>query len=908
MTNKQSAQNNISVITSHINADFDAIASMLAAQKIYPEALIVFPGSHEKTIRNFYINTMVYLFNMVDIKDIDFNDINKLIIVDTRKGSRIGSFAKLLNNKDVEIHIYDHHPKKEGDITPDFEHSILTGANITILSEIIQTKKIHITPDEATIMCLGLYEDTGSFTFASTTSRDFISAAFLLSKGANLNIVSSLISKEISSQQISFLNELILAASTFKIYGIDIVISSISTKDYIPDFAVLVHKFMRMENIEALFAIGRMGNKIYIIARSQIPEVDVCNILAPFNGGGHAFAASASINNKTLAQVESQLIAQLHDKVKPEKKAKKLMSSPPISIHPETSCSKASILMTRYNINALLINSNIKNKKKTLSGFISRQVIEKALSHNLGNLCVTEFMTTEFVMANNNANLTEIQNKIIDNKQRILPIYEKDTIIGVITKNDLLNLLLIKSSKQTKLLPESAHDITYAKTRNVSKFIHERINKALINTLKKIGTTAFDLGFKAYIVGGFVRDLFLYKKNYDIDIVIEGDGIQFAKKYAAITKARVHCHKKFNTAVIIFENGFKIDIASARIEYYKSPAALPEVEMSSIKFDLFRRDFTINTLAIGLIPDDFGFLIDFFSAHKDLKDKVVRILHNLSFVEDPTRIFRAIKFEQRFNFSIGKLTSRLIHNAVKMDFFKRISGRRVFIELKQILEEDNPVLSIIRLNDYKLLQIIHPSITLNKKMIKLFDSIKEVLTWYELLFINEPYMKWVVYFLGLIQEFDKQTSIEICKNFEITTSFKKTFSKERFCAIQTLFWIEQNQPLTNSTLYHSLSKYKTELILYIMAKTNNAQTKKSISFYFSNLKNKKTKITGKDLKKLLITPGPVYKEILDAVLNAVLNKEIKSKKDEITFVKNYLNYAAHIVQMKLPACKNNTNK
>ena len=452
------------------------------------------------------------------------------------------------------------------------------------------------------------------------------------------------------------------------------------------------------------------------------------------------------------------------------------------------------------------------------------------------------------------------------------------------------------------MLPESAHDIAFAKTRNISQFIYERLELSLINTLKQIGTTAYDLGFKAYVVGGFVRDLFLYKKNDDVDIVIEGNGIQFAKKYAKMTNARVHSHEKFNTAVIIYENGFKIDIASARTEYYKSPAALPEVEMSSIKFDLFRRDFTINTLAIGLIPDDFGFLIDFFSAHKDLKDKVVRILHNLSFVEDPTRILRAIKFEQRFNFSIGKLTSRLIHNAVKMDFFKRISGKRVFAELKQILEEENPVLSIIRLNDYKLLQIIHPSITLNKKMINLFDSIKEVLTWYELLFINEPYMKWVVYFLGLIQEFDKQTSIEICKNFEVTASFQKIFSKERFHSIQTLLWIEQNQPLTNSTLYHKLSSYKTELILYMMAKTNNKQTKKSISFYFSNLRNIKTKITGKDLKKLSIQPGPVYKEILNTVLNAVLNKEIKNKKDEIAFVKNYSRYAEHIV---LPVCKNN---
>ena len=153
------------------------------------------------------------------------------------------------------------------------------------------------------------------------------------------------------------------------------------------------------------------------------------------------------------------------------------------------------------------------------------------------------------------------------------------------------------------------------------------------------------------------------------------------------------------------------------MEYYQSPAALPTVEMSSLKLDLFRRDFTVNTLAIQLAPNSFGTLIDFFSAQRDIKEKVIRVLHNLSFVEDPTRIFRAIRFEQRFGFTLGKLTSGLIENAVKMNFFKRLSGRRVFSELRQILEEENPAAAIIRLADYQLLQVIHPSIVMNKKLL-----------------------------------------------------------------------------------------------------------------------------------------------------------------------------------------------
>jgi tRNA nucleotidyltransferase (CCA-adding enzyme) len=222
------------------------------------------------------------------------------------------------------------------------------------------------------------------------------------------------------------------------------------------------------------------------------------------------------------------------------------------------------------------------------------------------------------------------------------------------------------------------------------------------------------MGCGAYAVGGFVRDLFLYRADEDLDIVIEGDGIAFAREYGRISGARIHSHEKFGTAVIIYPDGFTIDVASARMEYYKFPAALPVVELSSIKLDLYRRDFTINTLAVQLNPEQFGILIDFFNAQKDIKEKAIRVLHNLSFVEDPTRVFRAIRFEQRFGFAIGRLTAGLIHNAVRMDFFRELSGRRVFNELQLILQEEKPAAAVARLNDFGLLRVVHPGLVWDK--------------------------------------------------------------------------------------------------------------------------------------------------------------------------------------------------
>jgi tRNA nucleotidyltransferase (CCA-adding enzyme) len=884
---KTLSENHLTIITTHVNADFDALASMLAAQKLYPGSLVVFPGSQEKNLRNFFIQSMVYLYNIADIKDLDFSKVQRLVLVDTRQASRIGKLAELLDRRDLSIHTYDHHPLKSDDIQGNFEVHCRVGATVTILTEILMQKGIPLSAEEATIMCLGIYEDTGSFTFPSTTQRDFSAAAFLIGRGANINIISSMIAREISPEQVGFLNDLIQAATTYNINGLEVVVSTLTLNDYLPDFAFLVHKMVKMENINAIFALAQMENKVYLVARSRSPEIDVGAVVSQLGGGGHMYAAAATIKGKTLTQVEQELFQVLTHEIKSRRQARHLMSSPAICVDAEVCLSDARQLLTRYNINALLVIDS-KTGRDSLLGYISRQVIEKAVYHDLGQAAVKNYMTTEVAVAGPEADLLEIQNKIIENKQRLVPIVEGNRILGVITRTDLLNILVQQSQLVSGNTADPLKDPATARTRNILNFMKERLSERIMHLLQTIGEIAEEIGFEAYIIGGFVRDLFLYRINEDLDIVIEGDGIAFAKKYAARFDARLHSHRKFGTAVIVFNDGFKIDVASARMEYYKFPAALPDVEMSSIKLDLFRRDFTINTLAIQLNPDRLGRLIDFFSAQKDIKDKAIRVLHNLSFVEDPTRVFRAIRFEQRFGFTIGKLTSSLIDNAVKMDFFKRLSGRRVFTELRHILEEEIPAPAIIRLQDYDLLKVIHPSIILDKDLIKHFNSVKEVISWHDLLFLEEPYMKWAVYFMALIRRCDRQSSEDICRRLELAPRLQKLFCSERLDCQRSLFWLEDNADAPNNILYQRLSGFRTELILYMLACAGSKKAKKAISRYYTLLRNVKTAVSGKDIQALGIKPGPVYRDALDAVLAAKLNGQVKSRNDELAFIRQHI--------------------
>jgi tRNA nucleotidyltransferase (CCA-adding enzyme) len=878
------AVNPLTVVTTHVNADFDALASMLAAQKLYPGALVIFPGSQEKNLRNFFIQSMVYLFNLAEIRDIDLGDVRRLILVDTRREDRIGKLAQVLENPGVEIHIFDHHPDSDGDIRGEKEAIHPTGATTTILTDLIRSKNIPITPEEATIMCLGIYEDTGSFTFSSTTSQDLDAAAFLVSKGANINVVANLISREISPEQISHLNDLIQAATHYRINGVDIVVTSIRLDHYLPDFAFLVHKMVKMEDINAIFALAQMESKIYVVARSRTDEVDVGTIVSTLGGGGHPSAAAASVKGQTLTQVEQLLFKTLHRQVRARHLARHLMSSPPITISPDISCEQANSLLTRYNINALVVSAD---GEPDLIGYITRQVIEKTIFHDLGHVPVKDYMMTDIAVSSPDADLLEVQEKIIGHKQRLLPVIEFGKLVGVITRTDLLNVLVQQSRLPHDNTPDPFKDPIPARTRNILNFMQERLPDRVMSSLRNLGKIAERLAFQAYVVGGFVRDLFLYRSNEDIDIVIEGDGIAFARAYAKEFGARIHSHRKFGTAVIIFDDGYKIDVATARLEYYRAPAALPDVEMSSIKMDLFRRDFTINTLAIQLNPQHFANLIDFFSSQKDIKDKAIRVLHNLSFVEDPTRVFRALRFEQRFDFTIGKLTANLIDNAVTMDFFKRLSGRRVFSEIRLILQEENPTPSIVRLNDFDLLRVIHPSISLDKERIDFLNAVKSVISWHDLLFTEQPYQRWAVYFMVLIHHCNVATSTDICAKMGLGSRYERLLCHERLRSQACLTHIELRPPKTASGLYRQLFGFKTELILYMMARTRKRTVKKAISDYYNRLRNVRLTIGGEHLIAAGLTPGPRFRQILDSTLDAKLNGKIETHQDELDFIRQF---------------------
>ncbi|QCQ20969.1 CBS domain-containing protein [Desulfoglaeba alkanexedens] len=868
------------IITTHLNADFDAMASMVAAKKLYPEAVMVFPGSQERTLREFFVSAASYLYNFARLKNLDLDQVERLILVDTRQMSRIGRFAEIVGRPGLEIHIYDHHPDAEDDVRGRFELVRPVGATVTLLTQIIRERALPITPEEATIMILGIFEDTGSFTFSSTTPEDLEAAAFLLRSGADLNVVADLLTRELTAEQVALLNELVKSARKYNIQGVDVCVATVSTDKYVGDFAVLVHKLKDMENLDVVFALARMDERIYLVARSRIEEVNVGEVAAYFGGGGHATAASATIRDLTLIQAEDRLFEVLQSVIKPAVTARHLMSRPVIHIGPEHRLGDAEELLLRYNINAMPVVDG-----EVVVGLINRQVVEKAIYHGLKSQRVKDYMNPDFSTVTPETPLLEIQKHLVEHQQRILPVLEGDRLVGVITRKDLLNFLVRDHSNVPRALRDDLVGDELGRRKNVTGVMAEQLPRDVIQLLKDFGELAEGLGYKAYAVGGFIRDLLLRRSNLDIDIVVEGDGIRFARAFAEKYGVRARCHKKFNTAVLIFPDGLKVDVATARLEYYQYPAALPVVQFGSLKMDLYRRDFTINTLAVALNPEEFGELIDFFGGQKDIKDKAVRVLHNLSFVEDPTRILRAVRFEQRFSFKVGKQTAGLMRNTVKMGLLSKLGGHRLFHELQQILMEEDPLPAIRRMGEFELLAAFHPSLRYDAHMQALFARVKEVISWYELSFLDEPLESWWVYFLVLFSRLSRKELKQVLDRLEIPLSRQErivwTYNRVDHL-LGTFFRLPDPRP---SDIYRALQPFRPEELLFLMVQATCEDVRRIVSHYCHRYRHVQTELKGRDLKAMGFPPGPLYSRILNDLLDARLNGQVRSRAEELEFVK-----------------------
>ena len=870
------------VVISHIQADFDAFASMVAAKLLYPEALLSFPGAQEKNLRDYLAGAPAEITRgIVRQKDIDLDAITRLVVVDTRQSSRIGEFAKIVGKEGVEVIVYDHHPCSVEDIPAAEAHCEELGSNVAIMVGVLRERGIAPSPALATVMAMGVYEDTGSLLFPSTTSADALALAQLISWGADLRQVSAAISRELDAGQVDVLDQLIKNSRVLHISGIDVLLTRSESPGYVEDFAMLVHKLRPMFNTDAMFALGLMGERIYLVARSTLPQVNAAEVARAFGGGGHPTAAAASIREATIDAAEARLVTVVKRETKPRITARDIMTFPVISLGMDASLREASEVLNRYHINAAVVLA----EDGWPSGLVTRQIVSRAEGHGLGGATVKDYMIRDLKLVDPGAPVWEIRTLVIDGNQRLLPVVEEGRVMGVITRTDLMMVMHEKMAKT-----EGA-ELKPAQAKNLTGLLEERLPREICGLLRQAGELAASLGCNIYLVGGIVRDMILRISNLDVDVVVEGDGIAFARVFSQAVGARYASHEKYKTAVVTLGDGTHIDVATARLEYYKTPGDYPVVEQSTLKLDLYRRDFTINTMAVCLNPQRFGELIDFFGAQRDIREKRIRVLHALSFVEDPSRILRAVRFEQRYGFTLGKQTITLVHAAVKSGLLGSVFGGRISREIRQMLGEDDPAKGLERLAGLGVLTAIHPDFQFLPAMKDCFARVRETLLWFTMLFTHDEYRSWLVYLLGLVDQMKTRKIVDICRRLGITDEEIRALLDSQTKVQEILKGFAAARTLKPSGVVKLLEGASLEVVLFAMSKTRSSAVKELISSYITAWRSYRPPVSGKDLLAAGFARGRYLGGTLRLIREKGLDGELKDHREAMEFARARLQEA-----------------
>lgn len=866
------------VIATHSNADFDGLASMVAARKLFPEAKLILPGGGQETVRKFL---SVHDLGVIKLKDIALSQITRLVLVDTQDSDRIGALKSCIGNPAIEVVVFDHHVEPDPSCTGCSKQSIVesVGATTTLLVEQLRRLHIPVTPFEATVMALGLYEETGSFIFTSTTSRDLEAGAFLIAAGADLNIVAETLHRPLDPDAVALLNDLLEHSEVHYLEGRKVLVATSTVDRCRGEAAGVVHRLAELEGVDAVIVAVMMADRVEVIGRSRRPEVDVGWVAREFGGGGHAVAAAAAVKGRTLAEIKERIVHLLTTHYRPTLLAQDVMTHPVKTIAVDTSVTEAGQRMTAYGLNVF----PILDEKDHYIGLVSRESIQKALFHRLDKLAVRDIMQTDAYSAQPDTPFHEIETAMIERNQRFVPIITDAKIVGVITRTDLLRTLhddVLKVARMRTMRQNETEIESGGSRRNIERLLRSRLPQRLVTVIEEAGHLADRCGVPLFVVGGCVRDLLLGIENLDLDLVVEGDGIAFARKLGEVLRARVKVHERFGTAIVLSADGFRLDVATARTEYYEYPTALPTVEQSSIKKDLHRRDFTMNALAVRLNGKGFGDVLDFYGGQRDLNDKVIRVLHGLSFVEDPTRVFRAIRFESRFGFRLGKDTAALIAGAVKMNLFERLSGHRLLEELKLLLSEREPKQAIKRLAELQLLKFIHQKLSWSDRLNKLLDALDETIDWYRLLYLDRKMETWLVYMMGFLELLPERAVKDVLKRFPFSEQEAARLKMARVGCHKVIRRLATKRSLKPAEAYRLLLGLSDETLLLLMAKSKGETVKRQVSAFLTTYQQVKPILTGADLKAMGLKPGPKFKEILDRLLDARLNGEIKTESEE----------------------------
>jgi len=871
------------VILTHEQADMDALASQIGAWLLHPDALPLLPHNINRNGRR-YLQEFEEKLPYIELDDLPREPIETIFLVDTQSLITLKGMSQ-----DTKIIVYDHHPLRE-DIDPTWElHLVQAGSNASQMVARIRDADIELTAIQATTLALGLYEDTGSFTYGSTTPADLKAAGFCIEQGANLDVVMRFLYPPLSDGQRKLYDRLLQNVETYPVEDRIILAAKADAMDVSDEISSVAHKMRDVLNPDALLLLVSTPQGIRLVARSTSDEVDVSSIATEMGGGGHKRAASALIRpdehldaeetQKFLDEQYQQMVENLDRHVNPTITVEGIMSKDPLILTPDTRVEEAHRLMQRYGYEGYPVVS-----EEQVVGLLNRREVDRAISHGL-DMTVDSLMSAGDVHINTDASLEDLQSLMGTSGWGQVPVVSPDTgeIVGIVTRTDLLKTLTPKPDVPSR--------------EEIAARLAKAVPPARLALLNALAVEADKINLPIFVVGGFVRDLLLERPSLDFDIVVEGDAIFFANRLADRFGGRVVTHRRFGTAKWRIDDVRKnlldelqpqngadaarlpesLDLITARTEFYEQPAALPTVESSSIKMDLHRRDFTINTLALRLDGEYYGKIHDYWGGLSDLQKGHIRVLHALSFVDDATRLLRAVRFEQRFDFQIEPRTLALMEESLPL--LNKLTGARLRHEINLILAEPKAPAMLARMDELEILETIHPALPWDEIIkdhlyqldVAGIDPAWELPEKADHLDINQTlsYLVW----LGRLPEMTLRSIVSRLR-------FKSDLKKLLIATSKLNRALPKLHGASPSDIVHELEKAPITAVYAAYLVNPDEQLRKAILTYVRIWSGVEPHTTGDDLRKMGLPPSPTYGRILATLRDAWLDGKINTQAEE----------------------------
>ncbi len=581
------------------------------------------------------------------------------------------------------------------------------------------------------------------------------------------------------------------------------------------------------------------------------------------------------------------------------------MSSPVRTIRPETTIAEAQRILLRYGHSGL----SVVDTEGQLVGIISRRDLDIAFHHGFSHAPVKGYMTINLKTITPETTLPQIESLMVTYDIGRLPVLDNGQLVGIVTRTDVLREL--HQSSEYQIINADSQPALSTQHPAPGTQLQSRLTPQLWELLTKASQAAEQRGWHLYLVGGAVRDLLLAEAASgtlmitDIDLVVDGfhkttdvgAGVELAKALQEIyPAARLEIHGAFQTAALLWHkdpelDSLWVDIATARTEFYPYPAANPEVEASSIRQDLYRRDFTINALALRLTSPREGELLDFFGGLLDLAAKQIRVLHANSFIEDPTRIYRGVRFAVRFGFAIEPRTEEYIRYAINSGVYDRTAQTnsktpalqtRLKAELKYILSAPYWESALELLNDLGALQCIHPTLKLDHELLRQLRLLERCWRRFD---TQQKLIPWQMRLEVLIAHLAPKYRHKVAKNLQLPEDMLARLHKLATAKSEvTDFLATSKQP---SQIVQFLRKYDVEMLILI-AIASHRIIRQKIWHYLTVLSHIQPILNGNDLKKIGYKPSPQFRQILDEILAATIDGVIKNKVEAEDFLaKNY---------------------